>query len=143
MIDWKTIGIGALINAVLTMVLALIMFPLFFLGPVIGGFITTYLANDNLSYYGGKATDGAVEGAISGVIGGLLIGIIFILGFGAISAIIGLIFTEIGLIAGTISLITGLFITLISVIIGGVLGAIGGVIGLSVKEKGSVRVEVD
>ena len=102
MTDWKAIGIGAIINAVLTMVLTLIMFPLFFLGPVIGGFITTYLANDNLSYYGGNPTDGAVEGAISGVIGGLIIGIIFILGFGAISAIIGLVFTEIGLIAGTI-----------------------------------------
>jgi len=69
--------------------------------------------------------------------------LIFILGFGALSAIIGLVFTQIGLVASTITLITGIFITFLAVIIGGVLGAIGGVIGLSVREKESLMVEVD
>ena len=43
MTDWKAVGIGALVNAVLTMVFTLVLFPLFFLGPVIGGFMATYL----------------------------------------------------------------------------------------------------
>ena len=50
MTDWKAIGIGALINAVLTIVLTIIMFPLFFLGPVIGGFMATYLSQNNTMY---------------------------------------------------------------------------------------------
>ena len=140
MTDWKAIGIGALVNAVLTMVFALILFPLFFLGPVIGGFMATYLSRENIGFIG-NPTGGAADGAVAGVIGGLVIGLIFILGFGALSAIIGLIFTQIGAVAGTITLITGLFITFVTVIIGGLFGAIGGVIGLSVREKESVRIE--
>ena len=58
MTDWKTIGIGALVNAVFTMVLTLIFFPLFFLGPVIGGFLATYLAEENLGYRGGNTSEG-------------------------------------------------------------------------------------
>ncbi len=143
MTDWKAIGIGALVNAVLTIVLSVIIFPLFFLGPVIGGFLATYLSQENIEYFRGNPTEGAADGAVSGVIGGLILGLIFILGFGALSAIIGLVFTQIGVVAGTITLITGMFITFISVIIGGVFGAIGGVIGLSVREKESIRVEVD
>jgi hypothetical protein len=141
MTDWKSVGIGALVNVVLTMVLALVMFPLFFLGPVIGGLLTTYLAEENLVNRR-NPTAGASDGALSGVIGGLIIGLIFILGFGALSAIIGLVFTQIGAVAGTITLITGMFITLISVFLGGILGAIGGVIGVSIREKESVHVEV-
>jgi hypothetical protein len=142
MTDWKAVGIGALINSVLTIVLTIGFFPLFFLGPVIGGLITTYMSEENLRYYSGNPLEGAADGALSGVIGGLIIGLIFILGFGALSAIIGIIFTQIGQAAGTITLITGLFITIISVLVGGVLGAIGGVIGFSVKEKGSVHVDI-
>ncbi|BDZ67425.1 hypothetical protein [Methanobacterium ferruginis] len=37
MIDWKAVGVGSLINAVLTIVLTISVFPLFFLGPIIGG----------------------------------------------------------------------------------------------------------
>ena len=46
MTDWKAVGIGALVNAVLTMVFTLVLFPLFFLGPVIGGFMATYLSRE-------------------------------------------------------------------------------------------------
>ncbi|MEN4006592.1 MAG: hypothetical protein PQ964_04480 [Methanobacteriaceae archaeon] len=46
MVDWISIGIGAVVNAALTIVLALIFFPLFFLGPIIGGFVTVYLIQD-------------------------------------------------------------------------------------------------
>jgi hypothetical protein len=70
MTDWKAIGIGALINAVLTIVLTIVLFPLFFLGPVIGGFLATYMAQDNYGYYSGNPTEGAADGAVSGVIGG-------------------------------------------------------------------------
>lgn len=139
MTDWKAIAIGSLVNAVLTMVFTLVLFPLFFLGPVIGGFMATYLSRD-FSFIN-NPTEGAADGAVAGVIGGLIIGIIFILGFGALSAILGLIFTQIGAVAGTITLITGLFITFVTVIVGGLFGAIGGVIGLSVREKESVRIE--
>lgn len=142
MTDWKAIGLGAIINAVLTIVLTLAVFPLFFLGPVIGGFITTYMSEDNVRQVRRNPTEGAADGALSGVIGGLIIGAVFIIGFSALSAIIGLVFQQIGIIAGTITIITGLFITLLAVIIGGVLGAIGGVIGFATREKG-YEVEID
>ncbi len=139
MTDWKAIGIGAFVNAVLTIVFTLVLFPLFFLGPVIGGFLATYLSRENLGFIG-NPTEGAADGAVAGVIGGLVIGLIFILGFGALAAIIGLIFTQIGAVVGTITLISGLFITFVTVIIGGFFGAIGGVIGLSVREKESAKI---
>jgi hypothetical protein len=142
MTDWKSVGIGSLVNVVLTILLGVIMFPLFFMGPVIGGLLTTYFSEENLVNRR-NPTAGAADGAVSGVIGGLIIGLIFILGFSALSAIIGLIFTQIGAVFGTITLITGMFITIISVLIGGVLGAIGGVIGVSIREKESIQVKVN
>ena len=136
MADFKTIGIGVLINIVLTIILSIIMFPLFFLGPVIGGFISTYIAQDTSRYYTKNQIPVAFERAITGIIGGLIIGIILISAFWIISTFIGHIFIQIGSITGTLTLLTGMLITFISIIIGGVLGAIGGVIGFSAKEKG-------
>ncbi len=130
MTDWKAIAIGSIINAVLTIVLLLAFFPLFFLGPLIGGLLTSYISREYPVF---EERDGAVAGALSGIIGGIIIGLLFIFGFGAISAIIGLIFTKIGLVAGTITIILGLFITVLTVFIGAVLGAIGGIIGISLR----------
>lgn len=141
MTDWKSVGIGALANVVLTMILTIVLFPLFFLGPVIGGLLTTYLSKERLSQRT-PASD-AGDGALSGVIGGLLIGAIFILGVSVLSTVIGLVFTQIGAVLGTITLITGLFFTLITIILGGVLGAMGGVIGYSMREKEYVQVKVN
>ena len=47
MTDWKAVGMGAILNAVLTIVLTIAVFPLFFLGPLIGGFLTAYLSSGN------------------------------------------------------------------------------------------------
>jgi len=124
--DWKIIGPSALINAAITIVLSLIVFPLLFLGPIIGGFLASYLTKGYEDYEGMDEKDGAVVGAISGLIGGLIVGLVFLLGFGDISA-------KIGLIAGNI-LITGYVILELSLIISFILGLIGGVIGVVVKK---------
>ena len=108
--EWKFVVVGVLISAVLTLVLAVVFLPLFFLGPVIGGVFAAYLDR-------GDNQAGAVEGAVSGVIGGLIMGALFLLGFGTISAIIGVIFTNAGAAAGTISVFLGAFITLLAVVI--------------------------
>ena len=120
MTDWKAIGLGAIINSVLTLVLLLAFFPLFFLGTLIGGFLTAYLSRGYEGYPTMDEKDGAVEGGISGVIGGIIIGLLFILGFGALSAVIGLIFAKVGLVAGTITIILGLGLILFIKMSGGV-----------------------
>lgn len=130
MTDWKAIGIGSIINAVLTIVLLLAFFPLFFLGPIVGGMLASYLSTEYPIF---EERDGAVAGAMSGIIGGIIIGLLFIFGFGALSAIIGLIFTQVGLVAGTITVIAGVFITVLAIFIGTVLGAIGGILGISLR----------
>lgn len=135
MVDWKAVGVGSLINAVLTIVLTISVFPLFFLGPIVGGLVATYIGR-------GEKKDAPVEGALTGIIGGLIIGILFIAGFGALSAIIGLIFAKIGLVAGAMTMIAGLFITVVSIFLGGVLGAVGGIIGAEIRENGGKKVEV-
>ena len=135
MLNWKAIGICAIINAFLTILLVLAFFPFFFLGPLIGGFLTAYLNNGYENYDKIDEKDGIVGGALSGIIGGIIIGLLFLLGFGAISAIIGLIFIKIGIIAGAITLIVGLVITVLSIFLGAVLGAIGGFIGVVVKQN--------
>ncbi len=124
--DWKIIGLSALINTALTIVLSLIFFPLLFLGPLSGGFLASYLSKGYEDYEKMDEKDGMVVGAISGLIGGLIIGLLSILGFGDISAIIGT-------IAGN-TLITGYIIIQLSTIISLVLGLLGGAIGVIVKE---------
>jgi hypothetical protein len=138
MTDWKAITLGSIINAVLTIVLLLAVFPLFFLGPIVGGILTSYLSREYPVF---TEKDGAVAGALSGIIGGIIIGLLFIFGFGALSAIIGLIFSQVGVVAGTITIIVGVFITVLSVFIGAVLGAIGGVIGILLRPEETRRAE--
>jgi hypothetical protein len=125
--DWKIIGLGALVNATLTIILSWILFPLFLLGPLIGGFLTSYLSKGFEDYDEMDEKDGAVLGTMSGIIGGLLIGLLLILGFGNISALTGL-----AEITGSL-VITAYIIIQLSVIISLVLGLVGGVLGVIVK----------
>lgn len=131
--DWKIIGISALVNAALTVGLSLIYIPLLFLGPFIGGLLASYLTKGFEDYEKMDRKDGAVVGAISGIIGGFVIGLLSLLGFGAISTITGLIYTKIGGIPGGIVLM-GYVIFQISMILSLVLGLVGGVTGVVLKK---------
>ncbi len=131
--NWKIIGLGATVNIVLTIILSLIFFPLFFLGPLTGGFLASYLSEGYEDYDKMDEKDGAVVGAVSGLIGGIVIGLLFILGIGDINAITGLIPTNIGVLTGHITIITEYIIFQFSVIISFVLGLVGGIIGVAVK----------
>jgi hypothetical protein len=132
--EWKIIGLSALFNAVLTVILSLIFFPLSLLGPLTGGFLVSYLGRGYEEYYDKMdEKDGAVLGAISGLIGGLIVGLLFILGFGGISAVIGLISFKLGTIAGS-NIILGYILIELSVVVSCVLGSVGGIIGVIVKK---------
>ena len=130
--DWKIIGLGSFINIVLTSIFSLIFFPLFFLGPIIGGFFSSYLTEGFENYDKMDEKDGAVVGAISGLMGGLIVGILYIIGFGAINNVLGIISAKFGVVAG--SIIAGFVIINISTEISFVLGMIGGVIGVIIKK---------
>ena len=86
--DMKTIGIGSIANIALTIVLSLIFFPLSFIGPIFGGFLTSYLSKGYEIYDKMDKIDGAVVGAISGLIGGLIIGLLFFLGVGDVNTLV-------------------------------------------------------
>jgi hypothetical protein len=131
--DLKIIGIGALINATLTILLSLIIFPTLFLGPLIGGFFSSYFTTGYEDYAKMDEKDGAVVGAISGLIGGLIIALLYILGIGDLSALIGLISTKIGAI-GQNTLILAYVIFEFSLLMSFIFGLIGGVIGVIAKE---------
>lgn len=131
--DWKIIGLSALINAVLTMVLSIIFFPLLFLGPITGGFLASYFSKGYEDYDKMDKIDGAVVGAVSGLIGGLIIGLLSLLGIGDINVITGLISTQIGAI-GNNNLIIGYIIIQFSTVMSLVLGLIGGAMGVIVKK---------
>ncbi len=130
--DWKIIGLGSFVNIVLTSIFSLIFLPLFFLGPLIGGFFSSYLTEGFENYENMDEKDGAVVGAISGLIGGLIVGILYIIGVGAINNVLGIISTKFGVVAG--SIIAGFVIINISTEISFLLGMIGGVIGVVIKK---------
>lgn len=127
--DWKIIGLSGLINAILTIMIFWIFVPLFFIGPLIGGFLASYLAKGFEDYEGVDEKDGAVLGTLSGIIGGLILGLLFIMGLGNIGAITGLVSTGMGVI------VTAYIIIQLSVIISLILGLIGGIIGAVVKRQ--------
>jgi hypothetical protein len=130
--DWKTIGLGALINAALTILLSMVYAPLLLLGPLIGGFFSSYLSQGFEDYAKMDKVDGAVMGAISGIIGGILIALLSILGLGAINEVIGLIFSQIGSVTGAMA-ITWYVIFQLSVGMSLVLGLVGGMLGVILK----------
>jgi hypothetical protein len=125
--DLKIIGLSALINAALTIVLSLIFFPLLVLGPLIGGFLASYLSKGYEDYDKMDEKDGMVVGAISGLIGGLIIGLLSIMGIGDIIGTLGVIYTD-------NTLINAYIIIQLSLIISFILGLVGGVIGVLIKK---------
>jgi len=124
--DLKIIGLSALVNAALTIVLSMIFFPLLVLGPLIGGFLASYPSKRFEDYDKMDEKDGMVVGAISGLIGGFLIGLLSILGIGDIGTTIGVITSN--------TLINGYIIIQLSLIMSLILGLIGGIIGVLVKK---------
>ena len=129
MTDWTAIGIGGVVTAGLTVVLALVFFPLFFLGPIIGGFVTVYLIRDELE-------SGILNGGIAGVIGGLIIGILSLFGIGVIAAVIAVIAAGVGIAVGAVGALIVIFFTILAMLVCGVLSAIGGAIGEYVQSAG-------
>ena len=129
MTDWTSVAIGAIVNGVLTVVLALILFPLFFLGPIIGGFVTAYLIRDEFE-------SGIIHGALAGVLGGFLIGILSIFGVGVVAVIFGILLAQLGVAVGAIGVVIVVFLTILAMFICGVLSAIGGAIGEYVQSSG-------
>jgi len=126
--DWKNIGIGAVVNAALAIILSWILSPLFFLGPLLGGFLASYLGKGFEDYEQMDAKDGAVLGTMSGILGGLIIGLLLIMGLGDKSVLTGL-------IEQTGSFIISAYIIIqLSVIISLLLGLLGGVLGVMVKK---------
>ncbi|MDP3065453.1 MAG: DUF5518 domain-containing protein [Methanobacteriaceae archaeon] len=134
--DWKIIGLSSLINAAITIILSVIYLPLLFLGPLVGGFLSSYLSQGYEDYAEMGKKDGAVVGALSGIIGGLIIGLIFILGVGPINDVIGVLSSQIGTITGSI-IISGYIVFQLSIVISLILGLVGGLIGVIVKNNPS------
>lgn len=124
--DLKIIGISALVNAFLTIILSIIFLPLLLLGPFTGGFLASYLSRGYEDYDKMDEKDGMVVGAISGLIGGLIVGILSILGIGDITVILEVIST------GS-TLINAYIVIQLSLIMSFVLGLVGGVVGVTVK----------
>lgn len=123
--NWKLVGIGSLVNVILTIFLTMIYLPLSLIGPFIGGFIVSYFSKGYEDYYGMDWKDGAVVGAISGLIGGLILTLLFI-GLGTFNmSLEGFIGNNATLMAYAILQVT----TLISFI----LGLVGGVAGVVFK----------
>jgi len=129
MTDWISIGIGAVVNTVLTIVLALIFFPLFFLGPIIGGFVTVYLIRDEFG-------TGIIHGGLAGVLGGLIIGILSLFGVGIVAALLSLFLAELGVALGAVGALFVIFFTVLTMLVCGVLSAIGGAIGEYIQSAG-------
>lgn len=134
MADWKIIGLSGLFNAALTITLIVIFFPLFFLGPLTGGFLASYFSQGYEDYAKMDLKDGAVIGIISGIIGGLIITLIVIICFEAINTLINLISLNIGIIPGADAVVAAYIIFQLSIIISTILGAIGGLIGVKLRK---------
>ncbi len=134
MADWKIIGLSGLVNAVLTIFLIIIFFPLFFLGPLTGGILASYFSRGYEDYSKMDLKDGTIVGLLSGVIGGLIITLLLIIGFEAIKIIIDSISLQIGIIPGASTLVAAYVILELSIIISTILGAIGGLIGIMVRK---------
>ncbi|WP_429221941.1 DUF5518 domain-containing protein [Methanobacterium oryzae] len=134
--DWIAIAVGAIINVALTIVLALVFFPLFFLGPIMGGFVAAYLVRDEYE-------SGLIHGALAGVIGGLFIGILSLLSVWVLALLFGVLLSELGIALGAIGTVVVIFLTILAMLIFGVLSAIGGSIGEYVQSAGRREYEYE
>jgi hypothetical protein len=132
MTDWSAVGIGGIVTAGLTIVLALVFFPLFFLGPIIGGFVTVYLMRDGLE-------SGIINGGLAGVIGGLIIGILSLFGIGVLATVIAVFTAGVGIAVGVVGALIVIFFTILAMLVCGVLSAIGGAIGEYIQSAGRME----
>lgn len=133
MANWKIICISGLLSATLSFVLSLVYFPLFILGPLIGGFLASYFSKNYEIYVGIDIKDGAIIGVFSGIIGGLIFSLFLIFGGSAISITTGLLSTGMGVIVDVI--VAGYVILQLSLIVSMILGALGGVVGVIILNK--------
>jgi len=131
MADWKIIGLSGLLTAAVALVLSILYLPLFFFGPLIGGFMAAYFSRSYEDYYEMDIKDGAVIGVLSGIIGGLIMGLFFLIMPGIIRTFIGIINTNLGTFGN--SLLAGYLIIQLTVVSGMILGAVGGIMGFIAK----------
>jgi len=123
--NWKLIGMTAVINAVITILLTIIYLPLSIIGPLIGGFLASYLSSGYEDYEVIDLKDGAVLGAFSGLIGGLILTVLFMI-FGSLNPLLEV-------FIGSNTILLGYVILQITVISSFILGLVGGVIGVLCK----------
>lgn len=133
MANWKIICISGLLGATLSFVLSLVYFPLFILGPLIGGFLASYFSKNYEDYVGIDIKDGAIIGVFSGIVGGLIFSLFLIFGGSAITITTGLLSTGMGVIVDVV--VAGYVILQLSLIISMILGALGGVVGVIILNK--------
>lgn len=103
----------------------MIFLPLLFVGPLIGGFLASYISKGYEDYDTMDLTDGAVIGAISGLVGGLALTLLFIW-FGSLNAILE------SFIGDNVTILVYAILQ-ITTILSFVLGMFGGVVGVTVK----------
>jgi hypothetical protein len=132
MADWKIIGLSGLLSAALAVILLIVYFPLFFIGPLIGGFMAVYYSRGYEDYYEMDRKDGAVIGVLSGIIGGLITGLFFLLIPGILTTFVGVLNTHLG--AFWNGLLAGYLIIQLTVVSGMILGSVGGIIGFNLKK---------
>mgnify|MGYP007111628105 CR=1 FL=1 len=123
--NWKLVGVGALINAAITVLLTVIYLPLSFIGPIAGGFIVSYFSQGYEDYSGVDWKDGAVLGAISGLIGGLILTLLFIW--------LGTFNITLEAFTGTNTTLMAYAILQVTIIASFILGLIGGIGGVAFK----------
>lgn len=122
----KLLGLAAFVNAILTVIITVIYLPLFFIGPIIGGFLVSYLSKGYEDYSGLDWKDGAVVGAISGLVGGLILSLLFIL--------LGTWNATLESFTGDNLILMYYVILQVTVIISFILGLVGGVLGVTIKK---------
>ena len=123
--NWKLVGIGSLVNVILTIFLTVIYLPLSFIGPITGGFMVSYFSKGYEDYQGVDWKDGAVVGAISGLIGGLILTLLFI-GLGTFNM-------NLEELIGNNATLMGYAILQVTTLISFILGLVGGIVGVAFK----------
>ena len=126
MVDWSATILGSIVTAVLTIVLGLLCAPLFFIGPLIGGFVTILMIRDEDKGH-------LMHGALSGLFGGLIVILIGGLFSKLLLSIIEALLTTLSYTAATLTGLLGtliiIFISIIGLIISILMGLIGGLAG--------------
>ena len=123
--NWKLLGLGACVNAILTGIITIIYLPLAFIGPFTGGFLVSYLSKGYEDYNGIDWKDGAVVGAISGLIGGLILALLFIW--------LGTWNAALESLTGNNLILISYVVLQVTVLLSFILGLIGGVVGVALK----------